>query len=65
MLFATNRTFHEDPTPSSPDNNPDSRFPRPVRFNLKNNQVGQSIYFCRRDHGEQYSEIGHKGILLT
>lgn len=58
MLFATNRVFNEGPTPVLP-NDSASRFPRSVSFNLNNNQAEQSIYFCRRNGEDDYSEIGH------
>lgn len=61
MLFATNRVFNEGPTPLS-QNNSNSRFPRSVNFKLKNNQAEQSIYFCRRNSKDDYTEIGHNAF---
>jgi len=58
MLFATNRVFNEGPTPLLADHST-SRFPRSVSFDLNNNQAEQSIYFCRRNGENDYSEIGH------
>jgi esterase/lipase superfamily enzyme len=56
MLFITNRVFDEGPTPVSDDGQ--SVLPRPVRFNLANNQAEQSIYLCRRNGPDDYTEIG-------
>lgn len=57
MLFATNRTFIQGP---SRTRNP--QFPRSVDFNLDDNQAGQSISFCRRNHTNSYTEIGHSAF---
>jgi esterase/lipase superfamily enzyme len=61
MLFITNRAFKEGMTPKGADGK--FQFPRSVNFNLSNNQAEQSIYFCRRDSKESYTEIGSQAFL--
>ena len=61
MLFATNRVLQEPPSPSRVIG-PDTRFPRSVNFDINNNQAQQSIYFCRRDGKDSYTEIGHRAF---
>jgi len=58
MLFITNRALNEGLTPSGV-----TALPRSVSFNLSNNQAGQSVYFCRRNSKDNYSEIGSQALL--
>ncbi len=60
MLFATNRALKEGPTPVKPDGS--YRLPRPINFNLENNQAEQAIYFCRRISSNNYVEIGNRAF---
>ena len=60
MLFATNRVLQEGPTPKPSENG--SALPRSINFNLRNNQAEQSIYFCRRERQDQYTEIGNQAF---
>ena len=59
MLFVTNRVLNQGPTPL---NSPGSshQLPRSISFNLDNNQAEQSVYFCRREAIDNYSELGSK-----
>ncbi|MEO0455410.1 MAG: alpha/beta hydrolase [Cyanobacteria bacterium P01_A01_bin.114] len=56
MLFVTNRVLKQGPTPANPDGT--YELPRPIEFNLANNQAEQSVYFCDRTAPGQYVEIG-------
>ncbi|MEM9163464.1 MAG: alpha/beta hydrolase [Cyanobacteria bacterium P01_F01_bin.4] len=56
MLFVTNRVLKQGPTPANPDGN--YELPRPVDFDLENNQAEQSVYFCDRTAPGEYVEIG-------
>ncbi|MGI0486904.1 alpha/beta hydrolase [Pantanalinema rosaneae CENA516] len=56
MLFVTNRVMREGPTPYNPDGS--LGVPRRINFDLRNNQAEQSVYFCRRDGADNYTEIG-------
>jgi esterase/lipase superfamily enzyme len=60
MLFITNRVLQEGPTPMRNDQ---PQVPRSVSFNLSNNQAEQSVYFCRRDNSQNYTEIGGQAFL--
>ncbi|NCJ07703.1 alpha/beta hydrolase [Synechococcales cyanobacterium C] len=60
MLFITNRVLNEGPTPVREAN---AGLPRSVSFDLKNNQAEQSVYFCRRDSANTYTEIGSQVFL--
>jgi hypothetical protein len=62
MLFITNRVLNEGPTPVV-----DGGFelPRSVSFDLSDNQVEQSVYFCRRDAPNNYTEIGGNEFLAA
>ncbi|MCS6812261.1 MAG: alpha/beta hydrolase [Cyanobacteria bacterium] len=60
MLFITNRVLNEGLTPMQ---NGVPRLPRPVSFNLSNNQAEQSVYFCRRNSKDNYTEIGSQALL--
>lgn len=55
MLFITNRALNEGQTPI---NNGKPQVPRAVSFDLSNNQAEQSVYFCRRQEKNNYTEIG-------
>ncbi|MEE3715196.1 alpha/beta hydrolase [Tumidithrix elongata RA019] len=61
MLFITNRVLQEGPTSSTVDGN--LVLPRSVNFNLRNNQAEQSVYFCRRNNKDDYTEIGGTAFL--
>ncbi len=52
MFFVTNRFLNEGPTPT--DSN---ALPRSVSF-ARDNRVDQSVYFCRREAENNYTEIG-------
>jgi esterase/lipase superfamily enzyme len=54
MLFITNRALKEGPV-TVPG--------RKVRFNLDNNEAGQSVFFCRRNGPDDYTEIGSLAFL--
>jgi esterase/lipase superfamily enzyme len=60
MLFITNRVMKEGPTPMQ---NGKPVIPRAVNFNLNNNQAEQSVYFCRRNKKDYYTEIGGDAFL--
>lgn len=62
MLFITNRVLNQGPTPLV---NGVWQVPRSVNFNLANNQVEQSVYFCRRNAVNDYTEIGGDAFLTT
>ena len=54
MFFITNRQFKEDPRTS---------IGRQVTFDLNNNQVSQSVYFCERKGLNEYIELGNDAFL--
>lgn len=54
MLFITNRAINESP---------ELIVDRKITFAEKNNQVGQSIFFCQREDKGVYTEIGSNGLL--
>lgn len=54
MLFITNRSMNEGIA---------LEIGRVVSFNDQNNQSGQSLYFCRRNEVNQYTEIGSQNLL--
>lgn len=56
MLFVTNRVLQEGPTPVQASGS--YELPRSVDFSLTNNQAEQSVYFCRRNGPNDYTEIG-------
>jgi esterase/lipase superfamily enzyme len=60
MLFITNRVLKEGPTPMQ---NGKPVIPRTVNFNFSNNQAEQSVYFCRRNKKDFYTEIGGLAFL--
>jgi Alpha/beta hydrolase of unknown function (DUF900) len=60
MLFITNRALQEGQTPMV-KNIP--QVPRSVNFDLSNNQAEQSVYLCRRNSYENYTEIGGQAFL--
>ncbi|GAB1541372.1 hypothetical protein NUACC21_40430 [Scytonema sp. NUACC21] len=60
MLFVTNRVLNEGPTPRNADGS--FALPRPISFALSNNQVEQSVYFCRRNGSNNYVEIGSQNF---
>jgi esterase/lipase superfamily enzyme len=63
MLFISNRAFTQGLTPNVDQGRP---FPtRQVNFDLSNNEAGQSIYFCRRNGGDNYTEIGSQAFLTA
>ncbi len=51
MLFITNRAINE---------NVKSEIGRTVSLDIDNNNAGQSVYFCKREHPEFYKELGSK-----
>lgn len=61
MLFVTNRVLQEGLTPV----NRPGTLPRSIRFDLTNNQVEQSVYFCDRTGAETYAEIGSTAFLTA
>jgi esterase/lipase superfamily enzyme len=60
MLFITNRALQEGLTPII-DNT--LQVPRAVKFDLRNNEAGQSVYLCRRNRNNDYTEIGGQAFL--
>jgi len=54
MLFITNRPLQEGP---------DTVPGRKVHFKLDNNSAEQSVYFCRRDAQDDYTEIGSQAFM--
>jgi esterase/lipase superfamily enzyme len=60
MLFITNRVLNEGTTPIR-DNV--AALPRSISFNFSNNQAEQSVYFCRRNSKDSYTEIGSQALL--
>ncbi len=60
MLFITNRVLQEGPTPMSEEGT--AILPRRVNFDLRNNQAEQSIYLCRREGPDDYTEIGSRAF---
>lgn len=56
MLFITNRFLNEGLTPQNPQS-----LPRSVSF-ARDNRVDQSVYFCRRDTQNNYTEIGRQAF---
>ncbi|BCS53131.1 alpha/beta hydrolase [Geobacter sp. SVR] len=56
MFFVTNKAINE-PLLSKIE------VPRRITFNTENNQAGQSIYFCRRNGANDYTEIGSANLL--
>ncbi len=54
MLFITNRAVK---------GNPETVVGRRIKFDLNNNQAEQSVYFCRRNGKEDYTELGSKAFL--
>lgn len=53
MLFVTNRQIKQTPAFSEG---------RKIEFDLKNNQAGQSVYFCARHGMENYVELGNEAF---
>lgn len=53
MLFITNRMLKQSPR---------SKRNRKVSFDLNNSNVAQSVYFCERHSGEEYTELGSKAF---
>jgi esterase/lipase superfamily enzyme len=60
MLFITNRVLQEGITPKI-DNV--LQVPRSVKFDLEDNQAEQSVYLCRRNGSDDYTEIGGQQFL--
>jgi esterase/lipase superfamily enzyme len=60
MLFITNRVLQEGQTPMLGDI---LQVPRTVNFDLRNNQAEQSVYLCRRNSPNSYTEIGGQTFL--
>lgn len=56
MLFLTNRAIKEQEKRAV-------KAARNIRFDLKNNQAGHSVYFCKRTGKEKYEEIGSEQLL--
>ena len=54
MLFITNRMLKQSHR---------SRRNRKVTFDLDNNEASQSVFFCRRDGPDDYTEIGGTAFL--
>lgn len=54
MLFITNRAINEPL---------ELQIGRNITFDSANNQSGQSIYFCRRNGANDYTEIGSDNLL--
>jgi esterase/lipase superfamily enzyme len=54
MLFITNRAINESL---------ELQIGRKITFDSANNQSGQSIYFCRRNGANDYTEIGSANLL--
>lgn len=59
MLFITNRVLNEGPTPRV---NGVYQVPRSVSFKLSDNQALPSVYLCRRNAENDYTEIGSIGF---
>ena len=53
MLFITNRNLRQSKR---------TRIGRKVDFDLKDNEAGQSLYFCERHGEDDYTEIGSKNF---
>jgi esterase/lipase superfamily enzyme len=60
MLFITNRVLQEGITPKIGDK---LQVPRSVNFDLQDNQAEQSVYLCRRNSSDDYTEIGGQKFL--
>ncbi|MBI3773388.1 MAG: alpha/beta hydrolase [Gammaproteobacteria bacterium] len=54
MLFITNRT---------PRQSPRTRVDRAIGFDIENNTVSNSVYFCRRNDKDDYTEMGSQGFM--
>jgi esterase/lipase superfamily enzyme len=54
MLFLTNRAFRQGKK---------TRIGRPVSFDLNNNDVGVSLFFCERNAKDDYTEIGSQAFM--
>lgn len=54
MLFITNRT---------PRQSPKTRIERNISFDIENNTASNSVYFCRRNGKDDYTELGSQGFM--
>lgn len=54
MLFITNRT---------PKQSPRTRAERAISFDIENNTASNSVYFCRRNGKDDYTEMGSQGFM--